>query len=112
MTNGVVSGVTSLNAKYFHFHVTDSSGIKFDNIKITAPAESPNTDGIHFSDSSGITVTNAMIGTGDDCISVGPGVSDATFTKVTCGPGHGLRYIYEYILFVFHVNFFTKVTKL
>jgi len=40
--------------------------------------------------SSQITITNADIGTGDDCISFGAGTQDITVNQVTCGPGHGI----------------------
>ncbi|CAN6442775.1 unnamed protein product [Victoria cruziana] len=59
-------------------------------MRITAPDNSPNTDGIHVQMSSGITVRNASIGTGDDCISVGPGTRDLWVERVACGPGHGI----------------------
>ncbi|XP_012841212.1 PREDICTED: probable polygalacturonase At2g43860 [Erythranthe guttata] len=42
------------------------------NMKISAPANSPNTDGIHIQQSSEVTVMNTHIGTGDDFISAGP----------------------------------------
>ncbi|XP_065859448.1 exopolygalacturonase-like [Euphorbia lathyris] len=90
VTHGVVSGITSLNSKYFHFHVTDCNDITFENVQITAPGDSPNTDGIHFSDTIKVKVSGTTIATGDDCISVGPGVEDGTFDGLSCGPGHGL----------------------
>ncbi|CAI0395939.1 unnamed protein product [Linum tenue] len=37
-----------------------------------------------------ISILDSNIGTGDDCISVGDGISDLTVTNVTCGPGHGI----------------------
>ncbi|XP_048226425.1 exopolygalacturonase clone GBGE184 isoform X2 [Ricinus communis] len=85
-----VSGITSLNSKYFHYHVVSCSNVNFHDLKITAPGESPNTDGMHISKSSSIKVINSIIGTGDDCISIGQGTNDLTVNKVTCGPGHGI----------------------
>nr|POE77268.1 polygalacturonase [Quercus suber] len=39
---------------------------------------------------SQITITNANIGTGDDCISLGDGTQDFTANQVTYGPSHSL----------------------
>ena len=64
--------------------------MQFQSVTITAPANSPNTDGIHVGRSSQITINNADIGTGDDCISFGDGAQDITVNQVTCGPGHGI----------------------
>lgn len=60
------------------------------NITISAPADSPNTDGIHISNSSYIKISNSAIGTGDDCISLGPGSKNISISQVYCGPGHGI----------------------
>lgn len=71
---------------------------KLQGIKISAPADSPNTDGIHVQLSTGVSILSSQIGTGDDCISIGPGTVNTWIESVSCGPGHGIRYIYIYII--------------
>ncbi|KAK6774039.1 hypothetical protein RDI58_029278 [Solanum bulbocastanum] len=63
---------------------------KLQNMKISASANSPNTDGIHIAASTGVTILKTVIGTGDDCISIGPGTSNLWIENVSCGPGHGI----------------------
>uniref|UniRef100_A0A9I9DIS0 Exopolygalacturonase-like n=1 Tax=Cucumis melo TaxID=3656 RepID=A0A9I9DIS0_CUCME len=64
--------------------------VTFQNVTIIAPEKSPNTDGIHVSNSEEINILNTKISTGDDCVSVGDGNKQITITNVTCGPGHGI----------------------
>jgi galacturan 1,4-alpha-galacturonidase len=90
VNNGEVSGVTLLNSKFFHMNMYQCKNMLIKDVTVTAPGDSPNTDGIHMGDSSGITITNTVIGVGDDCISIGPGTSKVNITGVTCGPGHGI----------------------
>lgn len=59
------------------------------HIRILAPATSPNTDGIHIGSSTKIKITNSLISTGDDCISMIAGSKDIMVSEVHCGPGHG-----------------------
>ena len=101
VTNTVISGFTSLNPPAFHMHVVDSTGFTAHSLTITAPDESPNTDGMHISTSCNVKVLNSKIGTGDDCVSVGQGNTDVTISGIQCGPGHGIsvgslgKYKYE-----------------
>ncbi|KAK4791747.1 hypothetical protein SAY86_032160 [Trapa natans] len=88
--NVVVDSVTSLNSMGFHTSFTFSSDIIFVNNTISAPEESPNTDGIHISTTSNITVTDTNIATGDDCIGIIQGTSKVDISNVQCGPGHGI----------------------
>lgn len=59
-------------------------------MKLIAPDESPNTDGIHTGRSDGIVIEDVIIETGDDCISIGDGTKNLKVSKVSCGPGHGI----------------------
>ncbi|EEE65794.1 hypothetical protein OsJ_21499 [Oryza sativa Japonica Group] len=59
-------------------------------LRIEAPAASRNTDGIHVGLSSHVTVADSLVGTGDDCVSIGPGSSGVVIAGVACGPGHGI----------------------
>ncbi|CAL5053232.1 unnamed protein product [Urochloa decumbens] len=90
VNNGTVSGITLLNSKFFHMNVFQCKDITIKDVTITAPGDSPNTDGIHMGDSSKVTVTGTTISSGDDCISIGPGSTGINITGVTCGPGHGI----------------------
>lgn len=90
VNNTVVSGITSLNSMGFHYHVHRCSNLSFTNLTITAPGNSPNTDGMHISSSSLISVTESVIGTGDDCISIGHSTRNITIAGIKCGPGHGI----------------------
>ncbi|CAA7050976.1 unnamed protein product [Microthlaspi erraticum] len=101
LVNAEIRDITSIDAKNFHINVLGAKNITMDNLKIFAPAESPNTDGIHMGRSDGIKILNTKIATGDDCISVGDGTKNLHVEKVTCGPGHGIsvgslgRYVHE-----------------
>ncbi|KAH8517304.1 hypothetical protein H0E87_005303 [Populus deltoides] len=88
--NAFVHEISSVDSKYFHMHVTSCNSISIHNINLTAPANSPNTDGIHISHSDGVHVTSSKIGTGDDCVSIGQGSTNILISQVFCGPGHGL----------------------
>ncbi|XP_047978762.1 polygalacturonase-like [Salvia hispanica] len=85
-----ISGLTSINSQMFHIVIHGCRDTKLQNIKIIAPDESPNTDGIHIGRSSGVSITNSRIATGDDCISMSPGTSNVFVQNVACGPGHGI----------------------
>ncbi|XP_023007598.1 exopolygalacturonase-like [Cucurbita maxima] len=85
-----ITGITSYNSKFFHFGVHGCSDVTFDHIRVMAPRDSPNTDGIHISKSSGINIVHSRFDTGDDCISLGPGSRFINITNIHCGPGHGI----------------------
>ncbi|XP_030543219.1 exopolygalacturonase-like [Rhodamnia argentea] len=88
--NILVDGVTSLNSKGFHFSLTFSQNFTGVNLNISAPGNSPNTDGIHLSSSDHINISHSAIATGDDCIGIIQGATNVSITDITCGPGHGI----------------------
>ncbi|KAM3284529.1 exopolygalacturonase-like [Capsicum chacoense] len=90
MSNVLIQSITSINSKFFHYQIDGSQGIHFEDVTITAPGDSPNTDGIHIGNSNDTIIHKAKISTGDDCISIGPGTSNIHISEVYCGPGHGI----------------------
>lgn len=90
--NIFVSGLRSINSQFFHMIVYKCNNTNLQGIKISAPANSPNTDGIHVQLSTGVSIMSSQIGTGDDCVSIGPGTTNTWIEGVSCGPGHGIRY--------------------
>nr|CAB3482691.1 unnamed protein product [Digitaria exilis] len=88
--NTIVRDLTSVNPKFFHIALLSDKNIKISGLKISAPSNSPNTDGIHIERSSGVSITDTHIATGDDCISVGQGNDNVEVARVQCGPGHGM----------------------
>lgn len=89
----VVSGLTSVNSALFHVVIHGCEHVKVHGVRISAPGSSPNTDGIHVQMSRDVTITGAIIRTGDDCVSIGPGTTNLWIEQVVCGPGHGIRYV-------------------
>ncbi|KAL1553026.1 galacturonan 1,4-alpha-galacturonidase [Salvia divinorum] len=88
--NGDINNLNFVDAMGFHTKLIDSINLKVTNLKITAPDESPNTDGMHFSNATNVDMSDCIIGTGDDCISIGTGSKNMMFQRIQCGPGHGL----------------------
>ncbi|KAJ9558791.1 hypothetical protein OSB04_013405 [Centaurea solstitialis] len=88
--NVVVSGLKSLYSQTIHVAVSQCSNILFEHMNIIAPSRSPNTDGFIVQSSTGVTIRNSLIKTGDDCIALGPGSKNVLIEKIACGPGHGI----------------------
>ncbi|KAH6785170.1 hypothetical protein C2S51_037625 [Perilla frutescens var. frutescens] len=88
--NVKIQDIHSLNSKKFHMGIDNCQNVTINNIHITAPGNSPNTDGIHVGVSDNVRISNSNIATGDDCISLGDGSTNINITGITCGPGHGI----------------------
>ncbi|KAF9615737.1 hypothetical protein IFM89_026152 [Coptis chinensis] len=85
-----INGLKFVNSQGMHVVLNKCNGVKISNVEISAPEDSPNTDGIHFQRCKNVEITNSVIGTGDDCISIGTATSNVNISKVFCGPGHGI----------------------
>ncbi|XP_042386380.1 polygalacturonase ADPG1-like [Zingiber officinale] len=90
VTKAQVLGLSFKNSAMMHVAIGMSVGVRISNLKITAPAESPNTDGIHVERSRHVIISDCQISTGDDCVSVSSGAKDVNISRIRCGPGHGL----------------------
>ncbi|CAJ2662635.1 unnamed protein product [Trifolium pratense] len=90
ITNGNIHHLRSINSKQSHFVVFGCDQMTFTKLRIIAPDESPNTDGIKIGKSKGINITSVTIGTGDDCIAMLAGTRNVLISDVFCGPGHGI----------------------
>ena len=98
-TNLTVDGITLQNSPSFHLVPNQCQNFIANNVKIIAPSNAPNTDGMDPSDCQGVTITNCTIDVGDDCIAIkggringliGLGCQDLTVTNCTFLHGHGL----------------------
>ncbi|KAK1374239.1 polygalacturonase-like [Heracleum sosnowskyi] len=85
-----VENINLVNGKGFNMKVFEAEDVTISNLHITAPDESPNTDGIHIGRIKDVKIFDSVIGTGDDCISIGDGSIDIHVKNVMCGPGHGI----------------------
>ena len=94
-----VEGVTLANSPSFHLVPQNCEKVRIDNVTITAPDHSPNTDGIDPSVSRDVVIANCLIDVGDDNIAIKSGrkiagcefaCEDITITNCVFKHGHGL----------------------
>ncbi|XP_048497633.1 exopolygalacturonase-like [Beta vulgaris subsp. vulgaris] len=88
--NSRIDNIMFINSKGSHIKLFGCENVNINHITISAPSDSPNTDGINIAYSRQIQVSNSKISTGDDCISILPGAKDVNITAIRCGPGHGI----------------------
>ncbi|XVE52179.1 hypothetical protein DITRI_Ditri02bG0102100 [Diplodiscus trichospermus] len=85
-----VQNLMVVNSQQMHIAFTNCLRVTVSNLKVIAPAMSPNTDGIHISASRGVEVKNSIVRTGDDCVSIVSNSSCVKIRNIACGPGHGI----------------------
>ncbi|XP_022152594.1 polygalacturonase-like isoform X2 [Momordica charantia] len=89
-TNLVVANLMFKNAQKMHLSFQKCINVKALNLRVVAPGNSPNTDGIHVTETQDVMIRNCVIGTGDDCISIVSGSRNVQAMDISCGPGHGI----------------------
>ncbi|XP_030480822.1 probable polygalacturonase At1g80170 [Cannabis sativa] len=85
-----VKGLTIQNSQQMNFVIARSNVVRITGVKVTAPGDSPNTDGIHITQSTNVVLQDSRIGTGDDCVSIVNASSNIKMKRIYCGPGHGI----------------------
>ncbi|KAI3873859.1 hypothetical protein MKW92_000099, partial [Papaver armeniacum] len=68
--NGIVSGIASVDSQRAHMAINGCNNMKVRKVILIAPDQSPNTDGIDIQSSTGVTIIDSSIRTGDDCITL------------------------------------------
>jgi polygalacturonase len=88
-----VQGITLTNSPSFHLVPHHCQDVLVEGIRVIAPGDSPNTDGIDPSASHNVLIRNCYIDNGDDNISFKGGsglVENVLVTDCTCMHGHGI----------------------
>ncbi|KGN53196.1 hypothetical protein Csa_014667 [Cucumis sativus] len=89
--NGLqMKGMKHINSAKNHISINMCHDVIFSHLHISAPEDSPNTDGIDISESTNIFIEDSFMATGDDCIAINNGSSNININGITCGPGHGI----------------------
>ncbi|KAI3819193.1 hypothetical protein L1987_13018 [Smallanthus sonchifolius] len=78
------------DSPYFNLRFDRCVRVRIESLSITAPASSPNTDGIHIENTNDVRIYNSFISNGDDCVSIGSGCFDVDIKNITCVHGHGI----------------------
>ncbi|KAM7251713.1 hypothetical protein ACFE04_023596 [Oxalis oulophora] len=89
-SNVTVRDIKIFNSPQCHLKFDSSSDVRVDNITISSPENSPNTDGIHLQNTQNVEIHHSNIGCGDDCVSIQTGCSNVHVHHINCGPGHGI----------------------
>ncbi|XP_020574812.1 polygalacturonase-like [Phalaenopsis equestris] len=85
-----VENLNIKNSQQIHISVEECIDVSISNVMIAAPEKSPNTDGIHVSNTNNMVIKDCVIKTGDDCISIATGSQNVRVMNIVCGPGHGI----------------------
>ncbi|CAI5536940.1 unnamed protein product [Closterium sp. Naga37s-1] len=90
MRRVVVTGITLSNAPMMHLVLRSCVGAAVRGIATRSPGSSPNTDSIHVSACSNVSISDSWLHGGDDDVSIVAGSSGISINNVTCTAGHGI----------------------
>nr|CAD1831241.1 unnamed protein product [Ananas comosus var. bracteatus] len=89
VTDATVSGISSVDSKFFHMNIFSSSNVALDSIKISAPATAKHGRHPHWRLDR--RPHNKLRHRHRGRLRVGrPGSVNVTISNVFCGPGHGI----------------------
>jgi polygalacturonase len=77
------------NSPMYHIVPEESANVLIEGVEISAPGDSPNTDGIDPTGSRHVVIRNCIIGTGDDNVAVKAGSEDVLVEDCLFLSGHG-----------------------
>ena len=63
-SNLTIQGLKIKNSPQFNFRFDNCKNVHVESIRITAPALSPNTDGIHIENTNGVGIYDSVISNG------------------------------------------------
>ncbi|KAJ1685301.1 hypothetical protein LUZ63_016691 [Rhynchospora breviuscula] len=89
-SNLVLRHISLKDSPNKHLAFSSCTNLTIHAVTITAPGNSPNTDGIVMQDCQNVQITGCMIGTGDDCIAILTNTYNVDISRISCGPGHGI----------------------
>lgn len=72
-SNIVLSGLRLCNSPAWTLHALRSSDLRFLRLRVDAPVDSPNTDGINPESCARVRIAGAHVSTGDDCVAIKSG---------------------------------------
>lgn len=87
--NVTVNYISLRSSPSFHLVPDNSENVLIEGVTISAPKDSPNTDGIDPGDSKHVVIRKCIIGTGDDNVAVKPGCQDVLVEGCLFLSGHG-----------------------
>jgi polygalacturonase len=91
-----IENVTMQNSPKFHLLIEASDDVTVTGVTITAPSNSPNTDGIDPKACKHVTISNCHVSVGDDNVAITsagipvPTASDILVSDCVFGSGHGV----------------------